>query len=70
MMQMSNIQQELLKLYANNVSDAELHDVKHLLAEYFSKRAIAAADAIWDKRGLTQQDMEDWLRADHRKRTV
>jgi hypothetical protein len=67
---MSNIQLELLKLYASNISEAELLDIQHLMAEYFAKRSVSAADALWDERGLTQTDMKAWLNADHRKNSV
>jgi len=35
---LSNIQEELLKLYANNVSDKELADIKILLSRYFANK--------------------------------
>lgn len=33
---LSNLQNELLKLYAYNVSDAQLKDIRKMLADYFA----------------------------------
>ena len=42
----SNIQQELLKLYAANIADADLLNIKRYLAKYFASKAIDEADRI------------------------
>lgn len=57
---LSNMQLELLKLYANDLPDRQLHDIKLLLAQYFAQKATEAMDKQWDERGLTEQDMVDW----------
>lgn len=54
------MQLELLKLYANDLPDRQLHDIKLLLAQYFAQKATEAMDKQWDERGLTEQDMVDW----------
>jgi hypothetical protein len=43
---LSNIQQELLKIYAHNVTEQQLYDIKLLLAQYFAKQATQEADKI------------------------
>jgi predicted metal-binding transcription factor (methanogenesis marker protein 9) len=58
---MSNIQLELLKLYATNISDNELLEIKRYLAKFFMQKAIAAADQAWDEKGYTEEQMEEWL---------
>lgn len=57
---LSNLQLELLKLYAMNVSDEELRDIKRMLAKYFMERAMDEADKVWDERGYTNELMEEW----------
>jgi hypothetical protein len=47
----SNVQLELLKVFAHHVSDNDLIDLRQVLADFFSKKAVAAADAAWDKNG-------------------
>jgi len=57
----SNIQLELLKLYSTDVKDEELLEIRKFLSDYFSKKAIEEADEIWDKNGLSNDDMDRWL---------
>lgn len=42
MQQLSNLQIELLKLYANGVSEENLHEIKSMLAKYFAGKASDA----------------------------
>ena len=61
---LSNMQQELLKLYASNVPEADLLNIKRYLAKYFASKAIADADKIWDERGYDNHKMNKWLNND------
>lgn len=51
----SNLQLELLKLYATNVPEADLLEIKRFLARFFMKKAITEADEIWDNRKYTSR---------------
>lgn len=55
---LSNVQVELMKLFSTNLSDSELIELKDLLAVFYAKKAIAQADTIWDKKKITDQDMD------------
>ncbi len=66
---LSNIQKELLKLYANNVSDSTLLEIKQILAKYFADKATVAMDEFWDENGLTEQTMIDWTNEHNRAQT-
>jgi len=44
----SNLQLELLKLYARKVSDRDLLQIKTLLGQYF-------ADKVWEEKKLTEE---------------
>ncbi|MBX2889715.1 MAG: hypothetical protein KF734_02190 [Saprospiraceae bacterium] len=57
---LSNLQLELLKLYAMGVSEEELRDIKRMLAKYFMEKAMDEADKVWDERGYTNKLMEEW----------
>lgn len=59
---MSNLQLELLELYSESVSDEELKDIKHLLSMYYAQRAIAAADAVWEEKKLSNKTMDQWMK--------
>jgi len=62
---LSNLQQELLKLYAANVSEADLLNIKRFLAKYFASKAIEEADKIWDEKGYNADTMNSWLNEDN-----
>jgi hypothetical protein len=57
----SNIQLELLKLYATNIQENELLDIKNYLAKYFAQKAVSKADAIWDIKAFDNSEMDRWL---------
>ena len=48
---LSNLQQELLKLYSSDIEDADLLNIKVWLANYFADKAIREADTIWQQKG-------------------
>jgi len=58
---LSNLQHEILKLYSTELEDAELKELKTVLAGYFANKAIKEADKIWQERAYTEKDMDAWL---------
>ncbi|MBE9465130.1 hypothetical protein ACFP1I_16055 [Dyadobacter subterraneus] len=58
---LTNLQQELLQLYAREISDEDLINIKELIGRYFAQRLTKLADDAWDTNGWTQQEMEDIL---------
>ena len=58
---LTNLQMELLKLYAMRLSDDQLLEVKQVLARHFAKRLRRRVDVLWQERGLTAADMDQWL---------
>jgi hypothetical protein len=63
---LSNLQLELLKLYANNVSAEQLLEIKLLLGKYFAQQATDAMEEVWKEKNLTPQDMLNWVHEHHR----
>src|SRR5262249_2707301 len=61
---LSNLQQELLKLYSSDISEADLLHIKRYLAKYFAFKAIGEADKVWDEKGYTNETMDQWLNED------
>lgn len=45
---LTNLQLELLKVFSHNLSESELKEIKAILMDYFSKKAISAADKVWE----------------------
>jgi len=58
---LSNLQMEILELYSTDLKENDLHELKRILAKFYAEKAIREADRIWDEKGFTQQDMENWL---------
>jgi hypothetical protein len=63
---MSNLQLELLKLYANQVSDEELLEIKRMLGLFFAKKATDEMQKVWETQQLTPADMLKWADEHHR----
>ena len=57
---LSNLQSELLKLYAYNVSDEQLKDIRKMLADYFAGKIDAEMDRIWEANDWDDQTIESW----------
>ena len=43
------------------LSDDQLLEVKQVLARHFAKRLTSRVDGLWQERGLTAADMDQWL---------
>ncbi len=61
---LSNLQQELIKLYSADIEEADLLHIKRYLASYFANKAIDEADKIWKEKGYTNGTMNEWLNED------
>jgi hypothetical protein len=53
----SNLQLELLKLYAGDVSEQDLQKIRELLVRFFLEKAKDAADQAWDEKGLDEKKL-------------
>ncbi len=53
----TNLQLEILKLYAREVSEQDLQRIKLLLGQYFADRASDLADEAWEKKQLTEEEI-------------
>lgn len=58
---LSNAQVEILKLLADNLSDAELADLKKILLAFKLQRVVQLADKTWDEKGWSQETMNEFL---------
>ena len=63
---LSNLQLDLLKMFAHQVPDEDLMAVRRLLTQYFAQKAIAEADAVWAEKGWTAADTERLTNEHHR----
>jgi hypothetical protein len=58
---LSNLQLELLKIFSHNLSEKEIKEVRTLLLDYFSKKAISEADQVWDKENWNDEKIQSIL---------
>ena len=58
---LTNLQQELLKLYAQQVSETDLQNIRTLIGQYFANRLTSLADKAWEEQGLSEINMHNWL---------
>ena len=67
---LTNLQLELVKLFAQEVPEEDLRNIKQLIANYFAEKAMYMADQVWEAKGWTDEDAERMLntkmRAPHR----
>jgi hypothetical protein len=54
---LSNIQQELLNIYATNISDATLVELKQTMAKFFLDKIRSEADKIWKTKELSDANL-------------
>ena len=66
---LSNLQLEILKLYANHLPDEQLLEIKLLLSRYFAQKATEAMEKVWQEKGLTAEDMKKWANEHHRRKS-
>ncbi|MEZ0610486.1 hypothetical protein ACAW74_18375 [Fibrella sp. WM1] len=66
---LSNLQLELLRTYARQVSDEDVLAIRKLLADYFAQKAMNLADDVWDKNNWAQQDTAR-LSAEHNRKST
>ena len=58
---LSNVQMELLKVYATGIPDKYLLELKDLIAKFLFEKARNKADKIWDKKGYSDKTIQRWL---------
>lgn len=61
---------ELLKLYPYTVSEVELQEIRHVLADYFARKIDTEMNQLWLDKGWNEQTIEDWKNEHMRSRSV
>jgi hypothetical protein len=61
---LSNVQIELLKLFATDLSEEDLQELREQLAQFYARKSVGKANEAWKEKGLTQEDMDKWLNED------
>ena len=58
---LTNFQVELLKLFARDLPEKNLRDLKEMISDYLLEMAREEADKVWEKKEYTKQNADDWL---------
>jgi hypothetical protein len=58
---LSPLQLELLKVYSFQPSQDDLLSIKQMLATYFSDKLIAKIDEAVVTKGITEENLTEWL---------
>ena len=57
---MSNLQLELLKIYATDIPERQLLDIKRMLAAYFAELIDRDMTSLWEEQGCDDSTIETW----------
>ena len=58
---LSNVQLELLKTFSHNLNQEDLKELKSLLVKFFAKKAMDAADKVWEKEGWNDEKADELI---------
>ncbi|MCF0041673.1 hypothetical protein [Dyadobacter fanqingshengii] len=58
---LNSMQLFMLKMFEKQLNSKQEKEIKQLLSEYFAKQIDEEMDEIWEKRGLSQKDLEEAL---------
>lgn len=61
-MPLTNVQQELLKVFSCNMRDEELIELKREIGKFFLRKAVKKADKVGDEKGYSDEMMDNWLK--------
>lgn len=59
---LSNLQRQMLKLFAQEVPEEDLIAIQELIARYFAEKAMDSADQSWDEKGWSDEDASRLLK--------
>jgi len=60
---LSNLQLELLKVFSFDISEAQLLEIRALLAAYFAENVTTEMDALFEEKGWGEEKIEEWSKA-------
>ena len=58
---MTNTQLEILKMFAYDLPEEELLELKQALIRFFAQRIRKRASDIWKERNYSPHTMKEWL---------
>ncbi len=58
--QLTHLQLELLKLFSFEVSEAQIKDIKQILAKYFEQKITEDMDKLFEQNNWDESKIEEW----------
>ncbi len=58
---LTNLQVELLKLFARQIPEADLLIIRDMIAKYLLEKAFLEADQAWEAKGYTAKSFQQKL---------
>ncbi len=58
---LTNVQVELLKIFAYQVDEQTLLVLRDMLSDFFAKQATQQFDMLWEKNNWSDATMDSWL---------
>jgi hypothetical protein len=58
---LTSLQLELLKVFARDVTETDLLEIKKFLIQYFANKAMDLADKVWELNKWNEQDENIFL---------
>ena len=58
---LTNLQAELLKIFAHNLPDEQLLELRRIIGRYLLEKAREKATIVWNEKGYTPEMIEKML---------
>ena len=66
---LSNLQTELLKLYALNVSENDLIEIRKLIGNYFANKVVDSIEEFLEKENISTETYNNWENEHFRRKS-
>jgi hypothetical protein len=57
---LTNLQMELLEVFKYDLSEAQLKEIRALLADYFAEKVTHDVDQLFEANGWGAEKIEEW----------
>ena len=57
----TNLQQELMKIFSIQMTEQELLEIRNLLGNYFAQKVDEEMEKVWKERGYSEETIKGWL---------
>jgi len=63
---LTSLQLELLKIFARDIEERDLLEIKKILTSYFAQKAMDLADKVWEQKNWNEKDENQFLNEHNR----